>query len=298
VNDTADRRSHPRRPCLVKVALRQDDRTWYGTILDYSDGGVYVASSTTLKIGDKLRLRFRQPVSGRIADLEGEVKRLVPRGDPMQPEQGYGVHFIELLKNVPDASGASGVFPAPQVANSAFASRNASGSSSSRVTQLSASDVRRSPLAGARSETRAPAARRPDPRTEPSTPATPSVRARANRSVVEIDVTVLPHTGSVPPFPGRGVNISKGGMFLATDQGPPNDTVMTVSFDGAEVDGGPEALDIVVQVTWHSRQRPHQDLPLGVGCRIIGFHSNEGRHRFEKLLRALLVIGNPIFRTH
>jgi len=296
VNDAADRRSHPRKPCLVKVALRQGDRTWYGTILDYSEGGVYVATSVELKVGEKLRLRFRQPVSGRIADLEGEVKRTVDRGDPMQPEPGYGVQFIELLGSVRDASGASGVFPAPQVPG--FEGKDSSGSSSSRVTQLSASDVRRSALGSSSPGRSKTWSKQPRPgQDDASAPPKPSKRARGNRSVVEIDVTVLPHTGSVPPFPGRVVNISKGGLFLATEQGPPNDTVMTVRFDGAEVDGQPKSLDIVVQVTWHSRQRPHQDLPLGVGCRIIGFHSNKGRRRFEKLLRALLLIGNPIFRT-
>ena len=71
-----DRRKHPRRPCLVKVVLRAGDQTWSGTILNYSEGGAYIATSQAIDIEAKVRLRFRRPVSGRVADMEGIVRRI------------------------------------------------------------------------------------------------------------------------------------------------------------------------------------------------------------------------------
>ena len=291
-----DRRRHLRKPCLVKVVLRTGSKSWSGTILNYSESGVYVASSTEVEVGQKVRLRFRRPVSGRVADLEGEVKRIVHTGDPSQADPGYGLQFIELLSGVPDASGASGVFPVTSGTSWKTTS------SSTRIDQISSTSVpptppskvtreptvkERPPLAGSSSGETSPV---PGDRKKP--------RARQNRSVAEIDVTFFPHTGHTPPLPARVVNLSKGGMYLATNRPPELDAVLTVSFHGEDVDGGSKNLDVVVQATWSSRQRPQQDMPPGVGCRIVGFHSNEGRRRFEKLLRALLVIGNPLFKTH
>ncbi len=289
-----DRRRHPRKPCLVKVVLRIGPSSWSGTILDISESGVYVASSNPAKVGDRVRLRFRRPVSGRVADLEGEVKRIVDAGDPSQPDAGFGVQFVELLSGVPDASGASGVFPIPNVSGSGWKAT----SSSTRVDQISSSSGE--PIKS-RAFSRQPTAKESDGPLTGSRPAPAEgsrPRARDSRSVAEIEVTFFPHTGRTPPLPARVVNLSKGGMYLATDRPPELDAVLTVSFAGHEVDGNSATLDVVVQATWSSRQRPQQDLPRGVGCRIVGFHSNEGRRRFEKLLRALLVIGNPLFKTH
>lgn len=282
-----DRRKYLRKSCLVKVVLRLGRETWSGTILNYSEGGVYVATKRRIAIGDTLRLRFRRPVSGRIADLEGIVKRTVKLGDPGEPEPGFAVQFIEILSRIPDASGASGVFPVGK-------GDSGTGKPSIEVDQISSPTIDRpapaDPAPADTGEGEIAATTREHPATRPR------LLAREDRSVVDIEVTFIPHTGSSPPLLARVTNLSRGGMYLATDSPPQIDSVLTVRFEGADVDGQTAALEVVVQSSWASWQRPHQDLSKGVGCRIVGYHSNKGRRRFERLLKSLLLIGSPIFK--
>jgi len=274
--------------------MRVGDDTWSGTILNYSEGGVYVAATKGVAIGTKLRLRFRRPVSGRVADIEGTVRRIVELGDHEEPEPGFSVQFVELLSAAPDAMGASGVFPAEGLKDSKFKPEPSTPPVVDRISSPTLPATQ--PDAPPDEPAEKPRGSHAWPRGTTQADRT-SNRARENRTVAEINVTFTPHTGSSPPLPAKVVNLSKGGMYLAMKIPPALDSVLMVSFEGADVDGQDEALDIIVQAAWSSRMRPHAVLPRGIGCRIVGFHSNQGRRRYERLLRALLVIGNPIFKT-
>lgn len=294
--NAGDRRKHTRKPCLVKVILRTDGETWSGTILNYSEGGAYIATNRAIDTETKLRLRFRRPVSGRVADMEGIVRRIVALGDAVEPEPGISIQFVELLSTAPDALGASGVFPASAEEEIGFKPEPSTPPvvdriSSTRITVTETSADADSPEPSSGSAASHSWSRHGSPDSGRS------LQARKNRSVAEIDVTFTPHTGSSPPLPAKVINLSKGGMYLAMRVLPTLDSVLTVSFTGEDVDDKDTTLDVVVQAAWSSTSRPHVALPRGIGCRIVGFHSNTGRRRYERLLRALLVIGNPIFKT-
>jgi len=273
--------------------MRVGDDTWHGTILNYSDGGVYVASNHVVDAGTKLRLRFRRPLSGRVADVDGIVLRVVPLGNPTEHQPGFSIQFVELLSGAPSALGASGVFPAIDGPHTGFTPER---TKPPVVEQISSTDVDPVQPRQERSAPRNPGisarsriwsrARKPDNR---------FLLARLNKAITELEVTFTPHSGSSLPLPAKAINLSKGSMYLAMDELPERDTVLTVRLEGDDVDGKDETLEVVVQVSWSSRTRPHAMLPRGVGCRIVGFHNNQGRKRYEGMLRSLLLIGNPIF---
>ena len=264
-----DRRAHPRKPCLLKVYLRQERRTWEGTIINYSETGVFVAAREAVKLGDEVQLRFRRPSDTAVIEVDGWVRRVVMEPGSLGGDTGYGIQLLELLTGAATSKGASGVFRRP-------------------------SNIELEPL----SATPTPQ-ERPDGKTRDGSPsadpaAVSASRARDTRFVAYIKTTFTPMTGREAPRDGEIVNINRQGLYLSTDHPPSLDSVLSVRIDGWDVDGSSRPLDLIVQVV--SRQ-PAEGLarrPPGTDCRVIGFGNTTAESRFESLLRARLVVGNPI----
>ncbi len=118
---------------------------------------------------------------------------------------------------------------------------------------------------------------------------------RESRHIKQMDVTFILHSGHQKEESGQVINVSRGGLFLATNVSLPHNTVFTIEFDGLTIDGRVKSLLVQAQVIWHSRENPGRKLPPGVGCSIIGFPSEGGQKRWQSFLRALLKVGNPLF---
>lgn len=119
---------------------------------------------------------------------------------------------------------------------------------------------------------------------------------RESRHIHHLDVTFILHSGLQNEETGQIINVSRGGLFMATGVAMPHNTVFTVEFDGLTIDGRVKPLRMQAQVMWHSRENPGRNLPPGVGCSIIGFASKSGPKRWQSFLRALLTVGNPLFK--
>ncbi len=264
-----DRRAHPRKPCLLKVYLRAEKETWEGTILNYSDSGVFVASGRMAKPDDILRLRFRRPTDASVIEVDGVVKRVIAEPGSLGGDTGYGIQLVEMLSSANVSKGASGVFERPRL----------------RETRSSISGTR----------TRAKAEVQPAA-TAAEKQATQGRRSRArdSRYVTYIKATYTPMTGGGAPLTGEIINISRHGLFLGTTRPPAEDAVVSVRIDGWDVDGSSDALDLIAQVQWSKAADDGGPRPPGAGLRIIGFSTPAAQKRFESLLRALLVVGNPI----
>ena len=91
-----DRREHPRFPFRISVAIRSKRLSWPGTILDFSESGMFVASSHLPRVGDSLTFRFQRPEDKALVEVEGEVMREVPYNSPL----GFGVRFSKPLSEL------------------------------------------------------------------------------------------------------------------------------------------------------------------------------------------------------
>lgn len=264
-----DRRTHPRKACLLKVYLRHERETWEGTILNYSDTGVFVASSRSVTVEDSVRLRFRRPNDASVIEVDGIIRRVVAEPGSLGGDTGYGIQLVEILSSANVSKGASGVFERPKLRET------------------------RSSISGTRDKARAKAAPMESVATETPKKGRRS-RARDSRYVTYIKATYTPMTGGGAPLSGEIINISRHGLFLGTTRPPAEDSVVSVRIDGWDVDGSSDHLDLIAQVQWSKAVDDGGPRPPGAGMRIIGFGTPAAQKRFESLLRALLVVGNPI----
>ncbi len=89
-----ERRVHPRHPCRVPVTIISDDFAWMVNIVDYSEGGVCIASSLQPSVGSILDLRFRHPVDSRLVMRRGVVRHSGRSLDGPDDKLGVGVQFL------------------------------------------------------------------------------------------------------------------------------------------------------------------------------------------------------------
>ena len=181
-----DRREHPRKPCLLKVYLRMDKATWEGTILNYSESGVFVAASRTIAIDDTIRLRFRRPDDASVVEIKGVVKRVIAEPGSLGGDTGYGIHLLEFMSAAGNSKGASGVFERPGMLDSR--------PSLSGKTRKAGASAGAPAKAGAKGSGRAS-------------------RARDSRFVTFIKAAFTPLTGQGVPLDGELVNVSRHGLF-------------------------------------------------------------------------------------
>jgi Tfp pilus assembly protein PilZ len=271
-----DRRAHLRQPCLIKCVFLHDDQARQARILNYCDAGAFVASPVVVHEGDTLLLRLRRPEDNQTVEVRAMVIHVVPRG---AGNPGFGAQLFELLSTLPVAEGEPDVFP--EVPQDVLLSRAGLPSHSGEEEPPTTA-----------------------PRGSPAPPPVPAddgerlqIRARESRHVHRVEVRYALSDGVRPPREAKIVNISRGGLYLATKSPPAPNSMLTIWFDGGDVDGGEEKLQLLAQVVWSSAERPEAKLPTGVGCRVLGFNPEDHRKRWKRLLRDLLMIGNPLFRT-
>ena len=84
-------RRHVRIPVQLEVFGLEQGEVFEGESRDVSRGGLFIATSSVLKVGAELKLRFRLPYQTRDLEVAGRVVREVP---PM-PARGYGLEFVD-----------------------------------------------------------------------------------------------------------------------------------------------------------------------------------------------------------
>ena len=97
MSSSVERRAHPREACKVSVTIISDELAWIGTILDFSDGGVFVSSTLQPNVGSTLQFRFRHPADRSLVEIDGEVKHLIKESESEDRPTGFGVFFARLL---------------------------------------------------------------------------------------------------------------------------------------------------------------------------------------------------------
>ena len=92
-------RKHVRIPIQIEIFGIEDGEVFEGETRDISVGGLFIATSSALKVGSQLKLRFRLPYQTRDLEVMGTVVREVP---PM-PTRGYGIEFVDMPKEMAEA---------------------------------------------------------------------------------------------------------------------------------------------------------------------------------------------------
>lgn len=92
-------RRETRVPCQALVVFRYNGESSYGTCQDISPGGVFVASSRRMQVGDRINLSLVLPGGpDQILQANGRIAWLNP-GPNQQSEDlppGFGVEFLEF----------------------------------------------------------------------------------------------------------------------------------------------------------------------------------------------------------
>ena len=89
------------------------------------------------------------------------------------------------------------------------------------------------------------------------------------------------------------MKLSPGGVVLGANSFPAIDSVVTIAFGGDEVDGEDNSLLLSAQILSVESAADHR-WRLVAQCLVVGSPQSNGRRRYEKLLRSLLIVGNPI----
>lgn len=86
------KRKHPRKPCIITVHYAIQDRVYKNYIQDISKGGVFIETSETFFIGQKVTMTFSMDNFSKPFMLGGRIVRSIPGGigvefDSMTPDQ-------------------------------------------------------------------------------------------------------------------------------------------------------------------------------------------------------------------
>lgn len=92
-------RREPRVPCQALVVYRHSGESSYGTCQDLSPGGIFVASTRRVQVGDRVSLSMVLPGSAdQVLEASGRIAWLNPgpnqQSDDLPP--GFGVEFLEF----------------------------------------------------------------------------------------------------------------------------------------------------------------------------------------------------------
>lgn len=94
----AERRTSERAPWIADLEFGEDAQFFTGLSLDISEGGLFVATYTTIPIGTRLVLSFELP-DGTNVEARGEVRWV--RSEATDGERpGVGIAFTELPPGV------------------------------------------------------------------------------------------------------------------------------------------------------------------------------------------------------
>ncbi|MBW2366428.1 MAG: PilZ domain-containing protein [Deltaproteobacteria bacterium] len=93
VNDLIDEgRRYNRNKFLAGIDYRSTDRFASGFIQNISVGGLYIKPSEPFKVGKKVTLSFKHPVSGKLIHVNGTVA--------WRNQWGLGVEFNEKIYDI------------------------------------------------------------------------------------------------------------------------------------------------------------------------------------------------------
>jgi Tfp pilus assembly protein PilZ len=84
--DPKDKRKHPRKTALISVECATESVSFTDTILDISNGGVFIETDAPFDIGQEIIMDFSLPESESPVSVRGEIVRVDPNG--------VGVKFI------------------------------------------------------------------------------------------------------------------------------------------------------------------------------------------------------------
>ncbi len=271
-----DRRAHPRHPCLISAAFYFDDDVWPGTVLNYSESGVFIASKAPVREGDTVLLRFRRPTDSETIQVQGMVARVSPAGGSRE----FGAQLFELMGSLDPSPGPPDGFPdeLPDTA-SHLVERTLDESIDLEISS--------EPLVAAP----------PDVPLVMDLPGPPAdFRARESRFVFHIPCSLLSRHRPGEKAPAVIHNVSRRGVFIQSVLELQRGDVVGLVLEPEDVDGGDEPLELYAEISWVGvRDVPDGEIP-GLGCRLTRARKADGWGRWEQLLRALLTTGNPIFR--
>jgi uncharacterized protein (TIGR02266 family) len=96
-----DRRSEARLELEVEVGLESDHNFYTGLTQDISQGGLFIATRITYRVGDRIRIRFTLPGRPEPISAEAEVRWLRdPRAMRTDGPEGVGLRFVELTPEI------------------------------------------------------------------------------------------------------------------------------------------------------------------------------------------------------
>jgi Tfp pilus assembly protein PilZ len=277
MGDYDDRRAHTRHPCLISAAFYFDGEIWRGTVLNYSESGVFLTSKAPVREGDTVLLRFRRPDDSETIQVQGMVARVSPAGGSRE----FGAQLFELMGSLAPSAGPSDGFPddVPDTA-SYLAERT--------VDEPVDLEMSEEPLVAAPPDT--PLVIEP-----PGPPA--NFRARESRFVFHIPCNLLSKHRPGEKVPAQIHNVSRRGAFIQTEVELARGDVVGLVLDPQEVDGGETPLELYAEISWTGVREVPEGRIAGLGCQLTRSREADGWWRWEQLLRALLTTGNPIFRT-
>ncbi len=85
--DPKDKRRHPRKTALISVECATESVSFTDTILDISEGGVFIETDAPFDIGQEIMMNFSPSESENPITVSGKVVRVDPNG--------IGVEFVK-----------------------------------------------------------------------------------------------------------------------------------------------------------------------------------------------------------
>lgn len=96
-----ERRAYARISCEIPVLIISDGFSWPGTMLDYSEGGAFIASTLQPGISGELGFRFERPTDSTLIEIQGVVRRITGSEATPAKQLRFGVQFSQLLSEAP-----------------------------------------------------------------------------------------------------------------------------------------------------------------------------------------------------
>jgi len=88
-----EKRKYPRVEKKVKSEVHSTDGMTYSTTLDLSQGGIFIRTPESVKIGSEVMLSIKIP-EGESIEIKGIVRRI--NDDKKEDKSGMGIEFIDI----------------------------------------------------------------------------------------------------------------------------------------------------------------------------------------------------------
>jgi len=91
-----ERRTEPRVPLRIRIRYETADRFFHDYMRNLSSGGIFIETSSPVKVGTKLKVQFCLPNMDREIVSDGVVVRKVEVGRSHPVPGGMGIQFSDL----------------------------------------------------------------------------------------------------------------------------------------------------------------------------------------------------------